>query len=351
MTTTKMQAARLYKAGEPLVIESIPIPVPGLDEVLIEVAACGLCGTDIHLAVDGNIPVSRSPITLGHEAAGTVVCIGEAVSEYKAGDRVALFPSATCGHCRFCLAGRESLCEVSRVYGMSRDGSLAKFVVAPARTLVPIPDVVPFDIAAVVTDGVATPFHALRSRGDLKAGETVAVVGCGGLGTHAILLARMMGASFIVAVDVHAAARERALELGADLAIDPLADPKPGKIIRQHLGRGVDLALEFVGRADTVTTALGTLDTGGRCVVVGIGMEKPQLPPLINFVGREHSILGSFGMDKSDIADLLTLIARGRLNLDRSISARYPLDKVNDALGRLASKETSLVRLVIEPGR
>jgi 2-desacetyl-2-hydroxyethyl bacteriochlorophyllide A dehydrogenase len=346
-----MNAARLYKAGEPLVIESIPIPAPGPDEVLVEVAACGLCGTDIHLAVDGDIPVSRSPITLGHEAAGTVATIGEAVIEYKPGDRVALFPSATCGGCRFCLAGRESLCETAQVYGMSRDGSLAQFVVAPARTLVPIPDVVPFDIAAVVTDGVATPFHALRSRGALKAGESVAVVGCGGLGTHAIILARMMGAGFIVAVDVHAEARDRALELGADLALDPLSEANVGKTIRQQLGRGVDLSLEFVGRADTVSTALGTLDVGGRCVVVGVGMEKPVLPPLISFVGREHSVIGSFGMDKSDIADLLTMIARGSLNLDQSVSARYPLADINQALGRLASKETGLVRLVVEPGR
>jgi propanol-preferring alcohol dehydrogenase len=232
---------------------------------------------------------------------------------------------------------------------MSRDGSLAQFVVAPAWTLVPVPDEVPFDIAAVVTDGVATPFHALRSRGALQAGETVAVVGCGGLGTHAIILARMMGAGFIVAIDVHADARDRALELGADMAIDPLADTRAGRTIRQQLGNGVDLALEFVGRADTVATALGTLDTGGRCVVVGVGMEKPVLPPLLSFVGREHAVIGSFGMDKRDITDLLALIARGRLNLDQSVSARYPLAEINEALGRLASKETGLVRLIINP--
>ena len=348
---TEMRAARLHSPGQPLTIEMIPMPAPEPDEVLVEVAACGLCGTDIHLAVDGDIPVSRSPITLGHEAAGTVAAVGEAVEEYKVGDRVALFPSATCGHCRFCLAGRESLCETAQVYGMSRDGSLAQFVVAPHWTLVAIPDVVPFDIAAVVTDGVATPYHALRSRGALKAGEAVAVVGCGGLGTHAIILAKMMGAGFIVAIDVHADARARALELGADLAIDPLAGEKVGKVIRRELGRGVDLALEFVGRAETVTTALGTLDTGGRAVVVGVGMEQPVLPPLIRFVGREHSVIGSFGMDKRDISDLLSLIERGELKLDQSVSARYPLAEINDALGRLASKETGLVRLVIEPGR
>ena len=171
MTQTDINAPRLYKAGEPPAIGPLPLPAQEPAELLDEVAACGLCGTDIHLAVDGDIPVSRSPITLGHEAAGTIAAVGEAVFGYKAGDRVALFPSATCGRCRFCLAGRESLCEVSQVYGMSRDGSLAQFVVAPEWTLVSIPDAVPFDIAAVVTDGVATPFHALRSRGALQRGK------------------------------------------------------------------------------------------------------------------------------------------------------------------------------------
>ena len=348
---SEMRAARLYAPGEPLAIESVPIPTPEPHEVMVEVEACGLCGTDIHLAVDGDIPVAHTPITLGHEASGVVSSLGDAVEGYSVGDRVALFPSAVCGRCRFCMAGRESLCENSRVYGMSRDGSLAQFVVAPSGSLIRVPDSVPFEIAAIITDGVSTPFHALRSRGALKAGETVAVVGCGGLGTHAILLARMMGARFIVAIDTQPQARERALELGADLAIDPASVPHVGKSVRQQLGRGVDLALEFVGRAETVEAAVSVLDTGGRAVVVGVGMAEPKLPPLVRFVGREQSVLGSFGMDKRDIEDLFALVAGGRLNLDRSISDRYPLAGINEALAVLASKDTDVVRLVVNPGR
>ncbi len=348
---TDMKAARLHTPGEPLTIESIPVPNPEPHEVMVEIEACGLCGTDIHLAVDGDIPVERTPITLGHEAAGVVASVGDAVAGYSVGDRVALFPSATCGHCRFCMSGRESLCENSKVYGMSRDGSLAQFAVAPSWSLIPIPEAVPFEIAAIITDGVSTPFHALRTRGALIAGESVAVVGCGGLGTHAILLARMMGAGFIVAIDTQEQARARALELGADLAIDPAAEPRVGRYIRQHLGRGVDLALEFVGRAQTVGVALSVLDSGGRAVIVGVGMERPELPALVSFVGREQSVSGSFGMNKRDIEDLFALVAGGRLNLDRSISGRYPLAGINDALARLASKDTDVVRLVVNPGR
>jgi propanol-preferring alcohol dehydrogenase len=344
-----MQAARLYQAGEPLKIESMPIPMPVANEILVRVEACGLCGTDIHLAVDGDIPVQKSPITLGHEAAGVVAEVAEGVSEFAVGDRVALFPSATCGHCRQCLSGRESLCESSKVYGMVRDGALAEYVAAPVWSAVRIPDGVSFEEAAIVTDGVSTPFHALRSRGELKAGESVAVIGCGGLGTHAILLAKMMGAGFIVAIDTQQTARDRAVELGADLAIDPTGEMQPRKVIRQQLGGGVDMALEFVGRSSAVETGLSVLDTSGRLVIVGVGMETPQLPPLVRFVGKEHSVIGSFGMDKRDIEDLLKLIARGRLDLGRSISATYPLSDINKALQRLASRNTDVVRLVIHP--
>ncbi len=346
-----MLAARLVKPGEPLMISDVAVPEPVPGEVLIQVEACGLCGTDIHLAIDGDLPVERTPITLGHEAAGAVVQIGTGVTDFKEGDRVAMFPSAVCGHCRFCRVGRESLCENAKVYGMSRDGGLAHYVAAPANSLFRLPDEIPFDIGSIVTDGVSTPFHALRSRAQLCAGESVAVVGCGGLGTHAIMLARLMGAGFVVAIDVQAAALERARTLGADLTVNP-AEEDPRKAIREHTGLpGVDVALEFVGGKKTVETALRVLDKSGRAVLVGVGMESPSLPPLAAFVGREQSVLGSFGMNRSDIEDLYALIACGRLDLSKSITARYPLSSVNEALQRLASKDSGIVRLVVEPGQ
>lgn len=344
-----MLAARLIEPGQPLRIEEVPVPEPAADEVLIKVAACGLCGTDIHLAVDGDIPVAHTPITLGHEGAGQVAGVGGAVTDFKEGDPVALFPSAICGQCRFCRAGRESLCEGSKVYGMARDGSLAHYITAPARALIPVPDGIPFDVAAIVTDGVSTPFHALRGRGNLRAGEAVAVVGCGGLGTHAIILARLMGAGVIVAVDPDKAARRRALKLGADIALDP-GEGDPTKLMRAQLGRrGVDLALEFVGRQETAEMTIRLLDRGGRAVFVGVGMVRPVLPPLIAFVGGENAVIGSFGMDMKDIQDLFNLIAANRIDLGASVSARYPLAEVNEALARLVSKDDGVVRVVVEP--
>ncbi len=344
-----MQAARFIRAGEPLQIDTLPVPEPDTGEILVKVAACGLCGTDLHLAVDGDLQVDHTPITLGHEASGIIVELGPDVAHLNIGDRVAMFPAAFCGVCRFCTIGRESLCENSKVYGMARDGALAEYVTAPARSVIPIPDDVPFDIAAIITDGVSTPYHALSSRGNLAAEECVAVIGCGGLGTHAIMLSKLMGAGKVVAVDIQEEARSRALSHGADFAFDP-TETDFVKKMRKQLGRsGVDMALEFVGRANTAELAIRLLDKTGRAVLVGVGMERPALPPLAAFVGREQSVLGSFGMDKKDIADLFELVASGHLDLSDSISARYPLAKANDALQHLARKDVGVVRVVVEP--
>lgn len=345
----RMLAARLVKPGEPLRLEELPVPEPAADEVLVKVAACGLCGTDLHLAVAGDIPVERTPITLGHEGAGVVAAAGRDAKRLREGDRVVLFPAAYCGACRFCLQGRHSLCERSKVYGMARDGALAEYVAAPERAVIPLPDAVPFEIGAIVTDGVATPFHALRSRGRLRAGETVAVFGCGGLGTHAVMLARLMGAARIAAVDVDERALARARSLGADAAID-MRGGDPAKAIRAAFGRGADLALEFVGLPETVEAAIRSLDKAGRAVISGVGMGRAALPPLIAFVGREQAVLGSFGMDRADIEDLLALVAAGRLDLSGSISARYPLAETNAALQQLAAKTAGVVRIVVLPG-
>lgn len=222
-------------------------------------------------------------------------------------------------------------------------------LIAPARCTIPLPEAIDFDVGTVVTDGIATPFHALRSRGGLRAGETVGVFGCGGLGTHAIQLARLMGAATIVAVDIDDLALERASALGADLVLNP-NNTDVAKAVRQHVGRaGLDLTIELIGRADTVELAMRCLGKGGRCIAVGIGTGRPTLPPLAAFIGREQSILGSFGMDRADIADLYRLIAAGKLDVSGSISARYPLEQANAALQHLASKRDGVVRVVVEP--
>lgn len=345
---TEMLAARFERVGEPLRLESLAIPTPAEGEVLVAVRACGLCGTDLHIAVDGDLAPSRVPITLGHEPAG-VVADANGDAELRVGDRVGLLPAASCGACRFCRDGREPLCDSAQVYGMDRDGALAEYIAVPARATVALPDEVPFEIGAIATDAVATPFHALRCRGRLRPGETVGVFGCGGIGTHAILLARLLGAGRIVAVDTEPAALERALVLGADAIVDARAD-EAAREVRARAGGGLDLALECVGLAAATEQALRSLAKGGRAVLVGVGPSRPALPSLYAFVGREQAVLASYGAHRADLEEVYALAAGGRLDLSGSISARYPLAEAPSAFARLARREGDVIRLVVEPG-
>jgi propanol-preferring alcohol dehydrogenase len=221
-------------------------------------------------------------------------------------------------------------------------------VKTPATSLVPLPAGVPFEIGAILPDAVATPYHALVDRGGLQAGESVAVFGCGGLGTHAVQLARVLGAGSVIAVDVRPGPLARAKELGAQETVNAESEP-PYKAIRRLTGEGVDLALECVGRAETIAQALRSLRPGGRVVIVGMGQEPIGLPPPALFAWREYSVLGSFGSTRRDLEQVIELVTSGQLDLSRSISARLPLREVNKALETLESKEGDPVRLVILP--
>jgi 2-desacetyl-2-hydroxyethyl bacteriochlorophyllide A dehydrogenase len=346
-----MRAARLYAPQQPLRIEEAPMPEPGPGEVLVQIVAAGICGTDLHFAVEGALPVATLPLTLGHEAAGRVAVVGPGVRGWKEGDRVCCYPQCSCGLCRYCLAGREPLCLNAKTFGMTIDGAFAEYLVCPERALIKLPDSIPFEIGAIVTDAVASPFHALRTRGGLRAGETVAVFGCGGLGYHAVKLAHLMGASQIIAVDVSDGALEHARRAGADHTVNAAREDAVKTIRALTEGVGVDLALEFVGRPETVNQSVKVLGRGGRAVVVGVGPEPPQLPPLISFVGKENALIASFGMDRRDTEDVLALVAADRLDLLDSVTARLPLSQINEGLRRLKEKEGDPIRIVIEPGR
>ena len=342
-----MKAARLYKPGEPLKIEQVPIPEVGADEVLVEMKACGICATDVHTAVHGMVPVSFSPIILGHEPSGIIVEVGSFVKGWKAGDRVISFGAATCGSCSYCRQGKDSLCLSSQIMGIHRDGAFAEYFKIPASSLTVLPEGIPFDQGAVLADAVATPFHALTKKGDLKAGETVAVFGCGGLGLHAVQLAKVCGASKVIAVDVSDAVLDRAKRAGADETING-AEEKPAKRIKELTGgEGVDLSLEFVGLNETIDQAIKSLKRGGRTVVAGIGKQKIEVVPPFIFVWSEYQLMGSFGSDLTDIQKLVRLLTAKKLDLSQSITANIPLDEVNQGIHDLKKKVGNPVRIVV----
>lgn len=315
--------ALVYEGPGTLEMVSLADPVPAAGEVLLEVLAAGVCGTDHHI-VAGELGVPPGTVP-GHEICGRIVALGSGVEGWSVGDRVVSYGQVVCGACPACLSGHQNRCVSPEGFGLTRQGGFAELVPVPASCLVTLPDSVTAEVGAIATDAIATPYHALVSVGRIRAGESVVVVGTGGLGMHAVLLARMAGAGRIVGVDSSPAARDAALAAGADDVFDPTAEKDPERALR-HLARGSSLALEFVGRAETVESGLAALSPGGRLVVVGVGHDRPRLPPLIRFIGTEISVHGSFGSTLAEIETVIGLIAAGRIDTSRSVGRTVPLE-------------------------
>jgi threonine dehydrogenase-like Zn-dependent dehydrogenase len=198
-----------------------------------------------------------------------------------------------------------------------------------------------------MVDAVATPFHAITNRGGLQAGERVAIFGCGGLGIHGIQIAKICGASLVIAVDAIDSALERAKKAGADEAIHPRKEDPVERIKALTGGMGVDLSLEFVGLKETIEQAIRSVRVGGRTVVVGLGPEGIVLPPPTQFVRSELSFLGSYGSTTFEIQKVVDLAASGKLDLSNSITERFSLEDVNKGLEHLHQKTGNPIRIVI----
>jgi 2-desacetyl-2-hydroxyethyl bacteriochlorophyllide A dehydrogenase len=343
----KMKAARFYKVGKPLKIDLIPIPELGPGDALVNVKACGICGSDIHIVYEEVTPTAYSPITLGHEPSGVITALGSEVEGWKVGERVTINPFLTCGKCVNCLSGNTQICMSRRVIGIHTEGGLAEFLKIPAKNLVRLPENIPFDQGGIAVDAVATPFHAVTSRGALKVGEKVAIFGCGGLGIHGVQIAKVCGASLVIAVDTIDSVLERAKKVGADEVINTKREKPIQKIKEMTGGMGVDLALEFIGLKETIDQAIGGVRVGGRTVVVGLGPESISLLPPTIFVRSELSLLGSYGSTTSEIQNVIDLVASGKLNLTESITERFPLEEVNKGLDHLHKKIGNPIRIVI----
>ncbi len=345
--TEKMKAARFYEVGKPLRIDKIPVPKLGPGNVLVEIKACGICGSDIHIVYEGVTPTSYTPMTLGHEPSGVIFGIGSEVKDWKIGDRVTINPFITCGKCVNCLSGNSQICLTRRVIGIHVEGGLSEFLRVPVQNLVKLPENIPFDQGGIIVDAVATPFHAIANRGALKAGERVAVFGCGGLGIHGVQIAKVCGASLVIGVDAIDSALERARKAGADEVINPRKENPIEKIKEITGGRGVDLAVEFVGLKETIDQAVRCVRVGGRIVVVGLGPEMISLPPPTTFVRTELSFLGSYGSTTLEIQNVVALVASGKLDLSDSITERFPLEDVNKVLDHLHKKIGNPIRIVV----
>jgi len=342
-----MKAVQLIEIGQPLQAREVPTPSVGPREVLVRIKAAGICHSDVHYR-NGTSGVGDLPQTLGHEIAGVVEAVGAEVTEVTAGDRVCLHYLVTCGECHYCSTGNEQFCVKGKMLGKHVDGGYAEFISVPARNAVPLADEVSFEQGAVLMCSSSTSFHALR-KGRLRAGETVAIFGAGGLGMSAIQLARAFGAIQVLAVDINQSKLELAERYGAVPVNASLADPV-AEIRRLTGGRGVDVAVEVIGLKTTMEQAVQSLAILGRAVMVGISEEPIATDTYSELLCKEAEVIGSSDHTLWELPLLVEWVRQGKLDLSQVVARTVPLDAeaINRAMDNL-QQFGGAVRTVITP--
>jgi succinate semialdehyde reductase (NADPH) len=351
-------------------IESIPMPRPRWGEVLVRVAACGACHTDLHV-MKGEYKFPY-PCVLGHEVSGHIAELGEGVEGLSVDERVAASFVMPCGRCGPCARGHDNLCE--RFFGINRArghlyddtsrlvrdngqelamfsaAGLAEYVVIPETSVFRVPDNVALESASIVGCSVLTAYGAARHSANLLAGQTVAIVAAGGVGLGLVQMAKAFGASQIIAVDIRETKLEAAQRLGATHVVNSAIDDPVAAVRDLTGGRGVDAAFEVLGSPRTLEQAFGMTAAGGSCVLVGVGVgDAAASIPLTYLLRRQIRIVGSYGgRPRTDMPVLLNMVASGHLDLDASISGRHPLKDAEAVYRRLSEGEV-VGRLVLTP--
>jgi L-iditol 2-dehydrogenase len=319
------------------------------DEVLIEVKACGICGSDVH-GLDGSTGRRIPPLIMGHEAAGLIAETGAEVKEWRPGQRVTFDSTVYCGRCHFCRQGLINLCDSRQVLGVScqefrRDGAFAEYLAVPARILYELPDDLPFEQAAMV-EPTSVAVHGV-SRLPIRAGDTALVIGAGVIGLLAVQALRAAGCARIIAVDVDANRLELASSLGADDTLRPdTADPATA-LRKLTDGRGADVVFEAVGLAATVKLALECVRKGGAVAQVGNLSPAAEIP-LQALVSGQVSLLGS-AASCSEYPACLEMMRRGVIRVAPLISAVAPLSEGAQWFERLRKREAGLVKVILTP--
>ncbi len=362
-----MKAAVYYRGGEPLRVEEVELLAPQRLEVLVRIAAAGVCHSDLHF-VDGVLP-HASPAVLGHEGAGIVEAVGEGVTYVRPGDHVILSFIPSCGQCSYCVVGRPNLCTAGNraaargtlldgttrlrkdgepVYHMSCTACFAERVVVSESSVVKVREEMPLDRAALIGCGVMTGVGAVINTAKVQPGSTVAVIGCGGVGLNVIQGAVLAGAARVVAIDISDYKLELAKQFGATDTVNA-SEVDPVAAVRELSPGGADYAFEVIGRPETMRQAYDAVRRGGTAVVVGLAPASAEVSIPAASLLQEKVLTGSaYGGTRArvDMSKLVELYLAGRLKLDELISRRYPLEGINEALEALRAGEVA--RSVIE---
>jgi L-iditol 2-dehydrogenase len=344
--------ALLLSEYKHLAIADLPVPNPVAGEVLIRVAACGICGSDVH-GYDGSSGRRIPPIVMGHEAAGIIAAMGEGVTGYRVGDRVTFDSTVYCGECEFCRRGEVNLCDDRQVVGVScgeyrRAGAFAEYVTVPERILYRLPDNLSFADAAML-EAVSVAVHAVRIA-EVAGGETALVIGAGMIGLLILQAARASGCSRIFVADVDATRLELARSLGADAVIESAGgsgDSLTSRIAQLTGDRGVDVAFEAVGRPETVAAAIACTRKGGTVALVGNISPEVSIP-LQKVVTRQIRLQGSCA-SAGEYPQAMEWIAAGKIKVAPLITAIAPLDEGPSWFARLHAREPNLMKVVLDP--
>ena len=363
----RMKLERPYSVSNPLKIEDVTLDDPGFNEVVVKIKAAGLCHSDLSV-IDGNRP-RPLPMALGHEASGVVVELGEGVDKLSIGDHVVFAFLPSCGSCSYCNTGRAALCEpgaeangkgtllggYKRIHNKGNYyhhhlgvSGFAEFTVASVDSLVKIDQEIPFEIAALFGCAIMTGVGSVVNTAQLKFGESILIVGLGGVGLSAILGAKAAGASNIIAADLNPQKRAIAKQLGAHLTIDS-SKKSALQSLKDLSGGGVDVALEFAGAIPALEFAFNATKRGGTTVTAALPHPnaKLEISP-VTLVGQEKSLKGSYlgsCVPSRDIPAYIELYKTGRLDVGKLISHRIKLEDINDGFERLAKGEA--LRLII----
>jgi S-(hydroxymethyl)glutathione dehydrogenase/alcohol dehydrogenase len=352
-----MKAAVLYGANEPLRVAELEQQDPRPGEVLVRMAAAGVCASDHH--VMHGTALLPTPVVLGHEGAGTVEAVGEGVTSVKPGDRCILSFVSNCGHCRQCRSGSPQLCDTNAMTGakqydgstrltdgegteilqMSKLGTFSEAIICPEQACLPVPDDVPMEVAALIGCCVTTGVGGVINQPEIEAGAKIAVFGCGGVGLNVIQGARLMNASQVIAIDIIEHKLRFTEQFGATHTVDA-STTDAAAAVRELSGGGVDFAFDAFGGAETLTGAVESLGKNGTAVLIGLAPvgERAEID-LVDLVRGQKRIVGSYYGSASPhvtFAKMVEFYRQGKIDVDGLITRRHPLDEINEAFELLA---------------
>jgi len=332
-----MKCMVLEEFNAPLVLRERKIPTPSEGEVIMRVGASGVCRTDLKIWHGKHPSTKKLPHIPGHEIAGEVVEVGKGVDKNIIGKHAVIYAYLSCGECNFCRSGREPLCShLKGQIGFNLDGGFAEYLKTSLHSLFFIRSDIPFEHASIIADAIATPYRALTSKVKIQPGETLAVIGAGGLGIHAIQIAKAFGAR-VFAVDINEKALAMAQEMGAERTLLVTKEDPTEAMIELSGGSGVDAVLELAGKPEMQKAALHMLKAAGRFVAIGYDADTPFQVNSQLLVSKELEIYGSRSCGRNDLKASIDLVSSSKVK--PVITKSHPLNEANSALHQLEKGE------------